>query len=201
MAVSEKECHENNKARVRREINITRASEALLWTVTLASQPADNATSFFCLSAFPHSLSRSVASAAEYEAVVIMPPSSRHSQRTEERLNDRSSSGSQRSELKIKAAAMITEEAADAVARLPSLFLLFPVRGPHAAGGQSGSFKRQLGSRQLGAFRKKDVRRTERNGRRAKGATYSIKKRVVSGGRYSSSCGPSCRRRRSCRRS
>ena len=37
-------------------------------------------------------------------------------------MNDRSSSGgSQRSELKIKAAAMITEEAADAVARLPSL--------------------------------------------------------------------------------
>ena len=202
MAVSEKECHENNKARVRREINITRASEALLWTVvTLASQPDTVLLLSLRVSTFSKSERRLCGRmrSSSYNAAIL--PSPGPAQRTEERLNDRSSSGSQRSELKIKAAAMITEEAADAVARLPSLFLLFPVRGPHAAGGQSGSFKRQLGSRQLGAFRKKYVRRTGRNGRHAKGATYSIKKRVVSGGRYSSSCGPSCRRRRSCRRS
>ena len=77
MAVSEKECHENNKARVRREINITRASEALLWTVTLASQPADNVLLLsLCVSTFSKSERRFCGRirSSSYNAAILLPP-------------------------------------------------------------------------------------------------------------------------------
>ena len=75
MAVSEKECHENNKAR---EINITRASGALLWTVTLASQPADNVLLLsLCVSTFSKSERRfcgRIRSSSYNAAILLLPP-------------------------------------------------------------------------------------------------------------------------------